>query len=325
MAESSRSILITGGTGDLGRHCAAVIAMKYPQHRIVLSARKDPQKVAESINRETGHSNVEFLALDLATLASTRAFAQIWASKRYPPICALLLNAGVQLPGKLEYTSDGVEKTFGINHVSHALLFHLLTPFLAKGARIVVTGSGTHDPAQKTGVGSPEFFTAEEMAHPTTRTSKNKGMWRYGTSKLTNIMWTYALHRRLAIGGGQLGNDWTVAAFDPGLMPGTGLGRDQPVPIRFMWFHVLPHILPVVRALVYSNTHSAKESGTSLAWVAMEGRSEKIAGRYLEQKKVAESSKASHDMAKQDDLWQWTVEFVTTNKDERTKFNSLAY
>ncbi len=322
MSGSSRSVLITGGTGDLGHYCALAIAKKYPQHRIILSARKDAKHVVEDINKANGQSNVEFLALDLSTLASTRAFARVWASKNYPPLVALLLNAGVQLPGNLEYTGDGLEKTFGVNHVAHTLLFHLLTPYLARGARIIVTASGTHDPAQRTGVGSPEYFTAEEMAHPTTKTSENKGMWRYGTSKLTNIMWTYATHRRLTTGGGKLGDDWTVIAFDPGLMPGTGLARDQPAPIRFMWYHVLPHILPVVRA-IYRNTHSPKESGTSLAWVAMEGRSEQIAGRYLEQKMVAKSSEASHDVEKQDDLWSWTVEYIATDEEEMRKFDSL--
>lgn len=323
MSGSSGSILITGGTGDLGQHCALQIAKKYTQHRVILSARKDAKHVVENINKATGQSNVEFLPLDLSSLASTRAFARIWASKNYPPLVALLLNAGVQLPGQLEYTSDGLEKTFGINHVAHTLLFHLLTPYLARGARIIVTASGTHDPAQKTGVGSPEYLTAEEMAHPTPKTSKNNGMWRYGTSKLTNIMWTYALHRRLTIEGGKLDNDWTVVAFDPGLMPGTGLGRDQPAPIRFMWFHVLPYMLPVVRAVVYRNTHTAKESAMSLAWVAMEGRSEEIAGRYLEQKKVARSSEASHDKEKQDDLWRWTVEHIAMNSEQTRKFDAL--
>ena len=323
MSSSPRSVLITGGTGDLGHYCALAIAKKHPRYRIILSARADTKHVVDKINRSTGQSNVEFLPLDLSTLSSIRSFAQAWDSKNYPPLVALLLNAGVQLPGRLEYTDDGLEKTFGVNHVGHALLFHLLTPHLAKGARIIVTASSTHDPAQRTGVGSPEYFTGEEAAHPTIKSSKQTGMWRYGTSKLTNILWTYALHRRLTTGGGDLGNDWTVAAFDPGFMPGTGLARDQSALIRFMWYHVLPHVLPLLRVVLSPNVHTAQESGTALAWVAIDGPSKEIAGRYLEQKVTAKSSKASHDVEKQDDLWRWTVENVATDEGEARKFSAL--
>lgn len=127
------------------------------------------------------------MALDLADTNNVRAYAKEWASKNWPPIQALLLNAGLQFPAELHKTAEGLEATFAINHVGHALLFHLLCPFLAPSARVVVTSSGTHDPAQKTGLPDAVYNTAEELAHPPASTINDPGRKRYSSSKLANI------------------------------------------------------------------------------------------------------------------------------------------
>lgn len=324
MSKASRSVLITGGTGDLGRCCALEIAKKYPQHRIIITGRSDSKGVTQKINTATGKSNVEFLQLDLSSLKSTRDFAQRYAAKGYPPLITLLLNAALQLPGALEYTEDGLETSAGVNYVAHTLLFHLLTPHLAEGARIVLLSSGTHDPAQKTPAGKPEYFDAEEFVHPTAKTKTNTGLWRYGVSKLAIVLWTYALHRRLATGGGMLGNNWTAVVVDPGLMPGTGLARSYSGIQKFMWDHVLPRARPLIRAFLYANTRSPKEAGESLAWLAMEAQSKDIAGQYYEGRKPGKSSEASHNVEHQEDLWRWTVQFVAKDDAERQSFDKLA-
>ena len=93
-------------------------------------------------------------------------FVDRYSSVSYPPIKALFLNAGLQCLGGVEYT-EGIEKTFAINHVGGALLFCLLRPHFAKDARIVLTASGVHDPAQKTGIPDAKYASAEELVHPT--------------------------------------------------------------------------------------------------------------------------------------------------------------
>jgi hypothetical protein len=63
-----------------------------------------------------------------------------------------------------------------------------------------------------------------------------------------------------------------VVVMDPGLMmPGTGLARDAGPVLRFLWPKVLPHIIiPVLRVLISPNVHLPKDSGTDLAWVAVD-------------------------------------------------------
>jgi len=49
-------------------------------------------------------------------------------------------------------------------------------------------------------------------------------------------------------------------AFDPGVMPGTGLAREANGFERFMWMKVLPKTSPVLRAVVSPHIYTAEES-----------------------------------------------------------------
>lgn len=314
-----KSVLITGGTTGLGFHAATEIAKRHPTYRIVIASRKDADKSAEAINRKLGQSNVEFMPLDLGDTNNVRSFVETWANKRFPPISLLLLNAGLQFPdGDIKYTVDGVEATFGINHLGHALLFHLLQPYLTEDARIVVTASGTHDPAQKAGLPDAKYDTAEELAHPTGASLEYAGRQRYATSKLCNVLWVYALHRKILA----LNKKWTVVAFDPGLMPGTGLAREAGPLLKFIWHYVMPTLIPVLRRVVHHNIHLPQESGANLAWIATEDTA--TSGVYYEARTPIKSSVLSYDEEKQQDLWDWTVRFLAKGEEEREKFQNLS-
>lgn len=318
----THSVLVTGGTANLGYYATLEIARKHPEYEIIIASRTDPDKAADKINQLLNQKNVSFAALDLSSTDNVRKFAKDWAAANHAPIKALVLNAGLQFPGGMEKNAEGVEKTFAINHLGHALLFHLLWPHLSNDARVVVTASGTHDPAQKTGLPDAIYNSAEELAHPTAETAKYEGRQRYATSKLVNMMWTYALDRKLKHHASQ--KNVTVTAMDPGLMPGTGLARDASFVVQFLWKNVLPHIIPLLRKLMYPNIHSAQESGQALARLAIAEDVEGVSGKYFEGMKEIESSKDSYDVEKQHDLWSWTVTYLAKgDKVQAAKFDQL--
>ena len=128
------TVIVTGGTSGLGYHAALDIARACPDSQVIISPRSDKEQAAASINQTLGQSNVVYTALDLGDWAKVHTYAKDFAAAQHPPIRALVLNAGLQLPGEVKTTVDGLEATFGINHVGHALLFHLLFPYLADGA-----------------------------------------------------------------------------------------------------------------------------------------------------------------------------------------------
>ncbi|KAI2603416.1 dehydrogenase/reductase [Hypoxylon fragiforme] len=315
----TRSAIVTGGTINLGFHAATEIARQHPDWLIVISSRSNREHAASKINQLLKQNNTIFLPIDLADPNSVRTFSKNWTSKNHPPIQALLLNAGLQFPGKLTTTPEGIESTFAINHIGHALLFHLLCPHLAPHARVVLTSSGTHDPAMKSGLPDALYTSAEDLAHPPPSIANGDGRRHYANSKLANILWTYAAHRRL--GQSVPDRGVVVAAFDPGLMPGTGLAREYPPLMNFLWWKVLPRVVPVLKCVYTENIHTPGESGASLAWLAT--MEEGGGGKYFEGRKEIMSSEGSYDEKKQDDLWSWTVRHVARDEAEVERFEAF--
>lgn len=305
MATYKSTVLITGGTSGIGLHAAEKIAKQCPDRQVIVASRSNKDDAANSINAKLKQQNVVYLPLDLSDPENVRLFEQKFRQKTFPPVSALLLNAGLQFPGEIGFTSQGLERTFAINHVGGSLLFFLMMPHLTTNARIVLTSSGVHDPAQKAPMPLPVFKTAEQVARPDPKTAPKNGRVHYTTSKLCNMLWTYALDRRIR----QNGKQWTVAAYDPGWIPETGLAREYPAPVRFLAYHIFPHMLPLFRLFMGPNIYRAKESGEFLADIAIDAKLD-VGGKYFSEKKAARSSKESYDEAKQEDLWTWTIKEV---------------
>lgn len=309
MSKFKSTILITGGTGGLGYHAATKIAQQRPDHQIVLASRTDTKNAAESINIKLKQQNVAWLALDQSDPDKIKSFSREFRN-RFPPISALLLNANLQFPGEIDFL-NGFERTFAINHLGTSFLFFAMAPHLTSDARIVVTSSGVHDPAQRTMMPRPTYTTAAEAACPDAKTATMDGRLHYVNSKLCNVLWTYALDRRIR----KEGKQWTVVVFDPGFVPGTGLARDYPPILRFVGQKVMPRLLPLMRLAISSNVFTAKESGQFLADLAIDPELRALSGKYFSEEKDTPSSQTSYDETKQEDLWRWTAEEVAKHGD----------
>ena len=84
-------------------------------------------------------------SLDLADLASVRAFAAAWSAEHPEGLDLLINNAGVMaIPRRT--TVDGFEMQFGTNHLGHFALTGLLLPALVARprSRVVTVSSGAH-------------------------------------------------------------------------------------------------------------------------------------------------------------------------------------
>ncbi len=288
---NTRTAIITGANAGLGLECARTLLAADPSWHLVLAVR-DVARGADAVARLGHPDRCTVLQLDLASLRSVRAFAENLRGAGLPPLHAIVCNAGVQVVSGTEYTADGVEMTFGVNHLGHFALVQTLLADVARPARVVVVSSGTHDPAKVTGMPSPDYTTAEQLAHPVESDAPD-GRRRYTTSKLCNVLFAYELDRRL--GGGSDGI--TVNTFDPGLMPGTGLARDYSSAGRWMWRYVLP----VLRVL--PNVNSTRNSGARLARLVWDPALDAVSGAYFEGKRAIPSSQDSYDRDKALDLW----------------------
>jgi len=318
---SMNTAIVTGANTGLGFECARALAETHDWHVVV--ACRSAEKGREAVKRllaqtRRSENEIEAMTLDLASLASVRDIARDFAAERRPPLRALVCNAATQIVTGRTFTKDGFETTFGVNHLGHFLLVNLMLAQMAPPARIVIVSSGTHDPAQTTGMPPPMYRRARFLARPDEDTKAlndergTAGRRAYTTSKLCNVLFTYELERRLrAEKVGTNGFSITVNAFDPGLMPGTGLARDYGRFARFAWRFVLPALRPFV-----PNVNSVARSGNALANMVTEPRLERISGKYFQGTRDVPSSKDSYDPAMAAELWESSATMVRLTPDE---------
>jgi NAD(P)-dependent dehydrogenase (short-subunit alcohol dehydrogenase family) len=150
------------------------------------------------------------MALNLSSLAGVADFAgRLRAAYPGAPIAALVLNAGVQHV-KLERTADGLEHTFGVNHVAHWQLACLLLPALdAKKGRIVLTASGVHDPAMKTVRGVSVFEPRRKMPSPPPQKNQTSATTPPRPAAHTTPPTTHPPHQRAC--PSRRGKPWTTS------------------------------------------------------------------------------------------------------------------
>jgi len=302
-------VLVTGGNSGIGFECARELARLGSRVLIASRNQQASEEAVRRIARESGDGAASALALDLGSLASVRAFAKEIEARNLP-LRALVCNAGLQMNSGPMLTPDGFESTFAVNHLGHFLLTHLLLSRLLANApaRIVIVASGVHDPAMKTMMPHPAITDFETLA-ATGGPSKEKfdGRVAYVNSKLCNLWFTYELVRRLE--AAKLSSDarpLSVSAWEPGLVPGSGLARDYPFALKFVWDWILPGVARVL-TLRFPTINPAPKSGAALARAVLDPALERRSGLYFPSHsrwREAPSSDLSYDVGKAGELWQ---------------------
>ncbi len=251
-------VVMTGATAGFGLFAAEQIVAA--GHELIIGAR--------GVVPDALRSRAEVRRLDLDSLKSVRNFAEGLGGG--PSIDCLILNAGLQL-AKPAISADGFERTFAVNHLAHYLLLRLLEGKFAENGRVILTGSGTHDPEEKTGVPPPIHANAEYLAFPERDPQQEKrarpgGFRAYSTSKLCNIMTAREAAKRQP--------DINFLSYDPGYVPHTGLGRDNPKWIATLVSYILPLVLKKDRS------STIPRSGRYLAELALDPRFAGALGDY---------------------------------------------
>ncbi|GEM46370.1 SDR family NAD(P)-dependent oxidoreductase [Deinococcus cellulosilyticus] len=305
----SRTVLITGGTAGLGKHTAQEIAQA--GWRVVITSRSadSAEKAAQQIRKDTGNNEVHAVPLDLADLQSVRKLPEHLKRLNLLPLQALIANAGLQYGNPHQRTRDGFEATFGTNHLGHVLLLHRLLPHLEQEARLILVSSGTHDPRSGGGYPPPYDLPAADLAHarlPEKDSARRQAMRLYSTSKLANLQTALHLARTFKNQG------ITVHAFDPGLMPETGLFRDHPAFLQLI-FRLGTSLLPT---LFPDFASTARRSGRHLALLVTDPGYATSTGQYFTQggrrprALPIEPSDLARDAQKAERLWKDSLTLV---------------
>jgi len=143
-SQSGRRFVVTGANSGTGKEVTRRLAMAGADVVMAVRTPEKGESARSDVLRDAPGADVEVRRVDLADLASVRAFADgIVADGR--PLHALVNNAGVMAPRTRMETVDGFELQLGSNFLGPFALTALLLPLLlrADAPRVATMSSGT--------------------------------------------------------------------------------------------------------------------------------------------------------------------------------------
>jgi retinol dehydrogenase-12 len=196
---SEPTVLVTGATDGIGRATALALARR--GFRVVVHGRS-AQKVSaarEAVLAAVPGASVLEAVADLSSAEQVRALGEDLCS-RLPRLDVLLNNAGIFAETRQE-NAAGVELTWMVNHLAPMLLTHALSPLLEASApaRVINVSSVAHQRAPM----DPDDLELRQ---------RWSGYGAYAQSKLGNVLFTFALARRVPA------SRFTVHALHPGVI-----------------------------------------------------------------------------------------------------------
>jgi NAD(P)-dependent dehydrogenase (short-subunit alcohol dehydrogenase family) len=276
---AGKTVLITGGTGGIGK--AAAIRLASMGARVGITGRDSGRahRAAAEIASESGDGHVDVFVADMSSQAEVRRLAaEVLAA--YPRIDVLLNNVGGFWSHR-HVTADGLEHTFALNHLAPFLLTNLLLDRLIASApaRVVTVSSG----AQSMGKIDFDDLMGER---------KYSGQTAYNQSKLANVMFTYELARRLA------GTGVSATALHPG-MTNTSFSVEDPS-------RAFAPLVAVMRPFM----RSPEKGAETPVYLASSPDADGLTGQYFANREPRKSNESSYDTAVTGRLWQVSAGLV---------------
>jgi len=278
---AGKTVLVTGGTGGIGRATAMGLAMMGAHLGITGRDGGRTEEAAAEIRAASG-GQVDVFVADLSSQSEVRGLAEE-VLQAYSRLDVLVNNVGGYWNTR-HVTADGLERTFALNYLAPFLLTNLLLDRLKQSApaRVVTVASNAHT----TGRIDFDDLQAERSY---------SGSRAYSQSKLGNVMFTYELARRLGA------STVTANALHPGVV-NTSFGAEDPGGVQKL---VVPFVRPFLKTPVQG-------AATSIHLASCPDLGQ-VSGRYFADSKPKRSSKASYDQAAAARLWQVSAGLVGLN------------
>ncbi len=281
-----KTILITGANEGIGLATAERLAAKGSQLILACRDERKGHNAANYLRSKTANRAIVVIPLDLASLASIASAAEFILTE-HPKLDVLINNAGVY-SSQLQFTEDGYELQFGVNHLGHFLLSRLLLPALQcpeEGGRIINVSSAAHQH------GTIDFDNL--------RGEKGKaaysGPGAYSQSKLANILFTKSLAKQYA-------GEITANALHPGVVATTLANKNGSFWIKTIWNLYKPF------------ARTPQKGANTSVYLASSPEVREVSGRYFDQcqclKKPAEQA---CDVALAEKLWQYSENAVAAH------------
>ncbi len=274
---NAKTVLITGATDGIGKITALELARQGAHVCLVGRNRAKTEVTLEQLKSATNNPNLELFIADLSLMSDVRRLAEEFKAK-HNKLDVLLNNAGAVF-GERQLTAEGFERTFALNHMSYFLLTHLLLDTLkaTPNSRIISTSSAGHLR------GKIDFDNLQGERKFTA--------WRsYSDSKLMNVLFTYALVRRLE------GTGITANCFHPGFVK-TAFAENNTGFIAFL-FNAIKNAVAI----------TPEQGAETMIHLAASEDVNGLTGKYFDKKKPISSSAISYDQTVQERLWDVSLQ-----------------
>lgn len=138
---NTKTIAITGTTNGIGKDLAILCAKKF--HNLILIARDSDKnlQLKNEINQKYPNIKVDLYTADLSSIVDIKELSNNILSKFFN--IDVLVNSAGTISSDRIITEEGIENTFAVNFLSHALLAVLLKPALlnSEQGRIIQVAS----------------------------------------------------------------------------------------------------------------------------------------------------------------------------------------
>jgi NAD(P)-dependent dehydrogenase (short-subunit alcohol dehydrogenase family) len=267
-----RICIVTGATSGIGREIALGLARTGAELLLVGRDASRTQAAVAAIAAEARNARVTGLVADLTLQSAVRELAaQIHA--RCARVDVLVNNAGAIFPARA-LTAEGFERTWALNHLAYVALTLQLLDLLRRSSqgRVINVASGMHARGQ--------------IRFDNLQGEHSFSSWTaYSQSKLANVLFTYALARRLA------GTALTANCLRPGTVA-SGFGSELTGLAKWSW--------QIVRPLMRTPAQGAEAA----LYLATAPEVAALSGRYWQRREQRASSPLSMDQALQEELWR---------------------
>jgi|TARA_B100000508_G_scaffold79138_1_gene61601 NAD(P)-dependent dehydrogenase (short-subunit alcohol dehydrogenase family) len=272
--------LVTGATDGIGKVSARVLAELGAK---VIIVGRNPEKsaiVLAELRSISGNENIDLLMADLAVMQEVRDLAEQVIS-RYDRIDVLLNNAGGYFT-KHEITSDGLEMTFALNHMSYFLLTNKLMELLKYSA-----------PARIVNVSSDAHYGVDMEFENLNGEQEYKAWKAYQKSKLANVLFTYELLKKVP-------GNITVNCLHPGFVA-TNFGHNNG-----------GFFGPVLKIAQRISAIDPEEGAKTSIFLCSAPEVKGVSGKYFYKCQPKTSSRESRNMDTGKRLWQISSDIAST-------------
>jgi NAD(P)-dependent dehydrogenase (short-subunit alcohol dehydrogenase family) len=298
------TVLLTGPTSGIG---AATLErlLSYPSRPDLLLLGRDPAALQRAVDRAHAQGlTARGIRIELADLHSVAdACAEVTtlvAAGRSGPVDVAVLNAGLQMTDRRHTSAQGHELTFAVNVLAQHALLRGVEGLLSNRGHVVLMGSSTHrgrrasfglvpDPQWQ----APHILATADSAAQAPPGTREPGGIAYATSKLALVTLSHEWANRLGRA------DRRLNVYDPGLVAGTGLGRDMRPHEYWVWRRIMPAM-----SLLPGATTPAR-TARHLVSLALGDCHPRLHDGYVEMGRATHAEPATFDPARRRELWTW--------------------